>query len=239
MNSVFLKQKNRKVVMKRFSAVLIIGLVISAFSFAQTQTGNASYNPSKPGIAISHPSLSFNTRVRVTNLRNNRSVEATVNGRIPISAERIADISRDAGDALGLDKTAMTLVEIEVLPPRETASAPPPAENAAPGAPEPPRPAPAPSAPAPQRPSPPPDPAAAEPWPVQTITDVRYIPVPAAPQQSCSCGPLLVVILLLLILVIILLLAILILLLRRLLLWPWHYPVWYRRHLLYAKKRRQ
>jgi hypothetical protein len=48
-----------------------------------------------------------------------------------------------------------------------------------------------------------------------------------------------VVILLLLVLVIILLLAILILLLRRLFLWPWHYPVWYRRHLLYAKKRRQ
>jgi hypothetical protein len=223
--------------MKRFSAVLILGLVISVFSFAQTQTGNASYNPSKPGFAISHPSLSFNTRVRVTNLRNNRSVEASVNGRIPISSERIADIARDAGDALGMDKTA-ALVEIEVLPPRETASTPAPAQSAAPAAPASPQPAAAPSAPPPQGQSP--APVTTEPGQVQTITDVRYIPVPAAaPLQPCSGGPLFVVILLLLVLVIILLLAILILLLRRLFHWPWHYPVWYRRHLLYAKKRRQ
>jgi hypothetical protein len=46
-------------------------------------------------------------------------------------------------------------------------------------------------------------------------------------------------VLVLLLLVIIFLIVILVLMLRRFYLWPWHYQAWYRRHLLYAKKRRR
>jgi rare lipoprotein A (peptidoglycan hydrolase) len=107
--------------MKRLNASLILGLFFSFFCFAQEpQTGNASYNSSRTGFFISHHTLSFNTHVRVTNLGNNRSVEAVVNGR-PSSSDRIADISRDAGDALEMAKTGMTPVKIEVLPPRQAA----------------------------------------------------------------------------------------------------------------------
>jgi hypothetical protein len=227
--------------MKRLSAALILGFLVSSFCFAQTQTGNASYNSSKPGLTISHSSLSFNTRVLVTNLGNGRSVEASVNGRIPPSGERIADISRDAGDALGIDKTGMTLVSIEVLPVRAAQAAEP--APAAPAASQGQEPAPGQASqgqaaaqvqpPPPQQAAPPP----AQILPLQTITDVQYVPVPASSGRSCNT-PLLWVILILLILVIILLLVILLLILRRLLLWPWHYPVWYRRHLLYAQRRR-
>jgi hypothetical protein len=229
--------------MKHLGAALILGFLASSFCFAQTQTGNASYNASKTGFTISHSSLSFNTRVKVTNLRNGRSVEAVVDYRIPISTERIADISRDAGDALELGKTGLTLVESDVLP-NENASVPaagtqpppsPPAgtEKASPAPQQ--RPSPAPqqqASPAPrEQPLPP------QILPLQTVTDVQYIPVPGAGQFCCNT-PLLLAILILLILAVLCLVVILVLLLRHLLLWPWHYKVWYRRHLLYAKKRR-
>ncbi|MDR2079998.1 MAG: hypothetical protein LBP74_09790 [Treponema sp.] len=212
--------------MKHLSAAFIFGFLILAFCPAQSQTGNASYNQSKTGLTISHSSLSFNTHVRITNLSNNKSVDAVVNGRIPISPERIADISREAGDALGMSRTGMTLVRIEELALGTVQNV------------EIPVPAPLPV------PSPPPAPAAASPpavtqvLPIQTITDVQYVPVPGPAQTNCCSSPLLPVILLLLVLIIILLVVILILILRRLLLWPWHYQVWYRRHLLYAKKHR-
>jgi hypothetical protein len=219
--------------MKRFSAVLALGLLFPLFCFAQTQTGNASYNTSKTGLTISHPSLSFNTRVRVTNLGNNQSVEATVNGRIPISTDRIADISRDAGDALEMARTGMTLVEIAVLPPRQGTSAP--EESPPPPAPAPRQQPPASPPPAPQAEAP----APVQIQPVQTIIEPMYIPAPAScPAQSCFDSPLLVLILCLLVLVIILLLVILILLLRRVLFWPKYCRVWFRRHLRYIKERR-
>jgi hypothetical protein len=224
--------------MKRFSAILALGLFVSFFCTAQTQTGNASYNPEKKGLAISHQSLSFNTRVKVTNLRNNRSVEAVVDGRIPITAERIADISREAGDALEMQKTGVTQVEIEVLPLRHSAAAP----AAAPETPAPPAPAPAPRPAAQPAPAPaaqpttdaaPPPPQA--PAPAQIIrTETVY---PAACAASCFTTPLLLIIICLL-LIVITLIIILILLARRYPFWPWRYPFWLRRHIRYAKKRR-
>jgi hypothetical protein len=219
--------------MKQLSAVLVFGFLAVSFCFAQIQTGNASYNASKTGFTISHPSLSFNTRVKVTNLKNNRFVETIVNGRIPIDAGRVADISREAGDALEIDKNGMTLVLLEILPPHIIES---PAENPAPtpAVAEPPPPPP----PVPQQSTPPS--VVTQVLPLQTVTDIQYVPVTAAaPAQPCCNARLIVAIFLLLLLVIALLVTILVLLLRRLPPWPWHYPLWLRRryrHDRYAKK---
>jgi hypothetical protein len=145
--------------MKRFAAIVVFGLLVPLFCFAQSQTGNASYNSSKTGFFISHPSLSFNTKVRVTNLNNNRSVEATVNGRIPITADRIADIARDTGDAIGMTPGGMTPVRIEELALHPAVAVVPPAPAPQPPAVTPQTPAPAPAvappapAPAPQVPA--------------------------------------------------------------------------------------
>jgi rare lipoprotein A len=231
--------------MKRFCAILVLALVVSFFCSAQTQTGNASYNESKTGFTISHSSLSFNTRVLVTNLRNNRSVEAIVDYRIPISSERIADISKDAGDAIGMARTGMTLVEIEELPRRRAETAPPvqvettpPAPGPQPGAAQPPASAPAASSAAAQSPAQPAS-GAAQTQPAQTvIEEVRYIPVAAAP-ASCPCMPFLPIFLCLLILVLILLLVILIIYLRHLYLWRKYHLIWLRRHYWYIKRRRK
>jgi hypothetical protein len=237
--------------MKRLSAALFLGFLVSSLCPAQIQTGNASLNSSKPGLAISHSSLSFNTRVRVTNLRNNRSVEAVVNGRIPIESGRIADISREAGAALGMDPAGLTLVEIEVLShgsaggaaPAAAGSEPQPAGTAvSQQAPSPPAQEQVPSSSAVREQTPSSSSSQVSPppqiLPVQTVTDIQYVPVPGPVQSNC-CTPLLWVVLLLLLLVIIILTVILALILRRLLLWPWNYQVWYRRHLLCAKKRRR
>jgi hypothetical protein len=224
--------------MKRLSTALIFGFVISAFCFAQTQRGNASYNLSKEGISISHPSLSFNTHVRVTNLRNNRSVEAIVNGRIPINAERIADISHEAGDALQMDKDGMTPVEIAILPARTPASAAAPAQTPVQdSAPQPAAQQPAKAevpAPAPKEQNAPPPPAP----PVQTLTDIRYIPVPEI--KNCCPWPYILAAIILLILATILLIILLALLLRRLFRWrPEYHPLWLRRRYWSGKKKRR
>jgi hypothetical protein len=217
----------------------MFGLLIVFLCPAQTQRGNASYDTSKAGFTISHSSLSFNTHVRVTNLVNNRSVNAIVNGRIPISPDRIADISWEAGDALGMSRTGMTLVEIAEIPAGNAQSAAPPAASPPPAPPPVVAVAPAPpQTAAPAATQAPAAPPVTQVLPIQTVTDVQYIPVPGAAQSNC-CSPLLWVILLLLVLIVLLLTIILILILRRLLLWPWHYKVWYRRHLLYARKHRR
>jgi hypothetical protein len=217
--------------MKRLSAALIFGFLISSFCFAQVQTGNASYNPSRTGFIISHSSLSFNSRVRVINLLNNRSVEAIVMGRIPIDAGRIADISKDAGDALAMDKTGLTLVRLEPLPPRkaesvpvETSTEPPP---------------PVPDKPPSEPPPPAPSQNVTQILPIQTITDVQYIPVPTPEPARPYCAPFLPIIIVLLILITIILAVMLFLFLRRFPLWPWYYPLWIRRHYRYVKKRRK
>ncbi|MDR2020133.1 MAG: septal ring lytic transglycosylase RlpA family protein [Treponema sp.] len=219
--------------MKRLNAALILGLFISPFCFAQIQTGNASYNPSKAGFTISHSSLSFNTRVLVTNLRNNRSVEAVVNGRIPIDSEHIADISGAAGDSLEMNKSGATLVKLEVLAPRETevpaGTGPAPLRS---GSPQPPGPPPS------SGPQQPPAPSTiTQVLPLQTVTE--YVPVPApdpGPVRPCCNASLIWAIFLLLLLVIAILIVILILLLRRLPLWPWYYPLWLRRRYRRLKK---
>jgi hypothetical protein len=228
--------------MKKFCAALALGLLVSFCCFAQTQTGNASYNGSKTGFTISHSSLSFNTRVLVTNLRNNRSVEAVVNGRIPISSDRGADISKDAADALGMALTGMSLVEIEILPPRAAAAEPVPAETAPavldPQPVQSPAPASAPASPPPQSPAQSPAPAATQAQPDRIVTEeIRYIPAAAAP-AACPCTPLLPIFLCLLILVLILLLVILILYLRHFYLWRKYHLIWLRRHYWYIKRRR-
>ncbi|MDR2629668.1 MAG: septal ring lytic transglycosylase RlpA family protein [Spirochaetaceae bacterium] len=183
--------------MKRFLLILVLGLFFSLLCSAQTQTGNATYNASKTGFFISHPSLSFNTKVRVTNLSNNRSVEATVNGRIPIRPAWIAAISRDVGDAIGMARTGMTRVRIEELafhpapPPAADPVQTPPAVAIVP-----------PAEPDPQAVVPPtpvvPEPAVPVPAPVVVTPPVVVPPPPAAappvvvPPPSVAAPPVVV-----------------------------------------------
>ena len=58
---------------------------------------------------MAHRTLPFGTRVRVTNLENQRSVEVVVNDRGPFVSGRIADLSEAA--ARRIDMVADGVVE--------------------------------------------------------------------------------------------------------------------------------
>jgi len=62
-----------------------------------------------------HATLPFGTQVRVTNLENGRSVEVVINDR-PGRRDRIIDVSRAAGRALGLIGPGTAPVRLEVMP---------------------------------------------------------------------------------------------------------------------------
>jgi hypothetical protein len=218
--------------MKRLGVVFIF-LLLSTYCFAQSQTGNASYNASKSGVTISHPSISFGTRVRVINLGNNSEVIATVNGRNLPDPSCIADISREAGDAIGMARSGYTRVRIEELPPERsstTAAAAttfPPAEQAS-------------AQPAPAAASPP----ASREEIYLTVPPAQYIPAPVAEQvRDYPFFPAFIV---LLAIVVALLAAILVLLIHARRspwwsIWPWwfgRYPLWARRRIRHLKKRR-
>jgi len=66
-------------------------------------------------LTMAHPSLPFGTRVRVTNLRNGRSVVVRVNDRGPFVGSRIADLSQAAAASLGMLSRGLARARIEVL----------------------------------------------------------------------------------------------------------------------------
>src|SRR5215467_619234 len=70
------------------------------------------YSPSE--MTAAHPTLKCGTKLRVTNLRNGKTVRVTVNDRLP-SRKRVVDLSYAAAEALDFIKQGTTLVKVEVL----------------------------------------------------------------------------------------------------------------------------
>jgi rare lipoprotein A len=66
-------------------------------------------------MTMAHPTLPFGTKVRVTNLRNGRSVVLRVNDRGPFIGARIADLSQAAASALGMMRRGIAHARIEVV----------------------------------------------------------------------------------------------------------------------------
>jgi rare lipoprotein A len=68
-------------------------------------------------MTAAHPSLPLGTRVRVTNLRNKRSVELLINDRLPAHHGRLVDVSRMAAGKLGMLKSGLAKVKLEIIEP--------------------------------------------------------------------------------------------------------------------------
>jgi rare lipoprotein A len=66
-------------------------------------------------MTMAHPTLPFGTQVKVTNLRNGRSVVLTVNDRGPFVGSRIADLSQAAAAYLGILRRGIAHLRLEVL----------------------------------------------------------------------------------------------------------------------------
>jgi rare lipoprotein A len=68
-------------------------------------------------LTAAHRTLPLNTRVRVTNLDNGKSVIVLVNDRGPYVDGRVIDLSTAAARRLGMVKKGLVPVRIEIVPP--------------------------------------------------------------------------------------------------------------------------
>jgi rare lipoprotein A len=79
-----------------------------------TKTANGErYDPM--GITAAHPTLPFDTRVRVTNEASGESVVVRINDRGPFGKDRIIDLSQGAAQEINLVRAGIARVSIEVL----------------------------------------------------------------------------------------------------------------------------
>jgi len=81
------------------------------FQFRKTSSGDR-FN--QLALTAAHRSLPFGTKVRVTNLINNRSVTVKINDRGPFIEGRIIDLTRYAFSKIGDTEQGLIKVKIEV-----------------------------------------------------------------------------------------------------------------------------
>ena len=66
-------------------------------------------------MTAAHRQLPFGTRVKVTNLNNNRSCVVRINDRGPHTRGRLIDVSRAAAEQLGMLRSGTARVRIQAL----------------------------------------------------------------------------------------------------------------------------
>ena len=66
-------------------------------------------------LSAAHRTLPFGTRVRLTNLKNGRTVVVTITDRGPFRRGRIVDVSKRAARELGFLRAGVARVRLEVL----------------------------------------------------------------------------------------------------------------------------
>jgi rare lipoprotein A (peptidoglycan hydrolase) len=87
---------------------------VSFYSYSSGKTASgSSFNRNLPTAA--HRSLPFGTRVRVTNLANDRSVVVIINDRGPSVRGRVLDLSLAAARSLGMTDRGVADVRGELL----------------------------------------------------------------------------------------------------------------------------
>ncbi len=115
--------------MQKLITTICCFLFFSSSLLAQVQTGKASFYADKfegrrtaSGVkyhhnkaTAAHRHLPFGTKVRVTNLANNKSTVVEINDRGPFVSGRIIDLSKSAADKLGYLPIGVTDVVIEVV----------------------------------------------------------------------------------------------------------------------------
>ena len=66
-------------------------------------------------LTAAHRYLPFGTKVKVTNMRNGRSVIVTINDRGPYAGRRIIDLSAAAAQRIGMKSSGVAPVKVQVL----------------------------------------------------------------------------------------------------------------------------
>ncbi len=91
-----------------------ISMYANEFAGRKTASGEL-FDPA--ALTMAHRTLPFGTRVRVTNLENQRSVEVVVNDRGPFVAGRIADLSEAAARRIGMVADGVVEGLLDILRP--------------------------------------------------------------------------------------------------------------------------
>ncbi|WKJ90433.1 septal ring lytic transglycosylase RlpA family protein [Methylomonas montana] len=89
---------------------------IGLASWYGAESGNRTASGSRfnpKGFSAAHKTLPIPSKVRVTNLRNGRSIDVLVNDRGPFYDDRLIDLSRGAAKQIGV--RGLTEVEIQSL----------------------------------------------------------------------------------------------------------------------------
>lgn len=73
------------------------------------------------GLTAAHPTLPLGTFVKVTNLRNGRTVVVRVNDRGPVVDGRIIDVSYNAAKVLGFKERGLQKVRLDIYQPTTVA----------------------------------------------------------------------------------------------------------------------
>jgi rare lipoprotein A len=73
-------------------------------------------------LTAAHPTLPLGTLVKVTNLRNHRTVVVRINDRGPIVPGRIIDVSYGAAKTLRFQNRGIQRVRLDVIPARKPAT---------------------------------------------------------------------------------------------------------------------
>lgn len=97
---------------------LIVGIVGIASYYAAKFHGRRTASGEKFSsklMTAAHLTLPFGTQLKVTNLRNMKSVIVRVNDRGPHVRGRIVDLSRAAAELIGMRHTGTAHVELEIL----------------------------------------------------------------------------------------------------------------------------
>jgi len=89
-------------------------LGLASFYSEDTETASGD-RFDKHGLTAAHPTLPFGTRLRVTNVRNGRSVTVRVNDRGPFVGGRIIDVTSAAAEALGMVNAGIAKVTLDVV----------------------------------------------------------------------------------------------------------------------------
>lgn len=83
------------------------------FFQGKTTASGQPYN--EDDMTCAHRSLPLGSVLRVTNLRNHRSVVVRVNDRGPMPEDRVIDLSRAAAESLGFSQRGLAPVRIDLL----------------------------------------------------------------------------------------------------------------------------
>ena len=137
--------------MRRIAMTLLCALLFSVLcgtpAIAQvtdfSQRGRATGEMNSGGLGIAHPSLPLNSRAKVVNIITGKEIDVTIIGRIPVSSNRIADLSPEVWQELELVPGSEVRIYTAPAPRSRPVAETPPANPAPIAAETPPEPVPA------------------------------------------------------------------------------------------------